>query len=282
MNDHDYTPTVLVRVVVLLISSCCMSTHSLYANSVHDYEISVERKDHSEDFSAMTNEKLSAGHQFWHVDFASGNATFTAEVLDGASPNEIPSSFPTHPLMVYDLIPFKWDLITDIPVLNLLHEFPRYAGAGEVKFEDLVHSFNIQVNVPSKYEYSYPNNVTLVLGLTTTTEALEMLVPMDLRHSTGSYFVSDPQQLVYRLSIELRELSEGTSGQSRPQMSLLELRGFTFNDETLHDFQILGVPVSHNIRFGNTSVKFGFQWAGQPESLPLRYPQVPFLTHAGM
>ena len=182
--------------------------------------------------------------------------------------------------MFQEALPVKWDVTNELPLLNVLHEFPNYTAAHQIQTLDLLDIFNVEVIVPQRYQYAYPDFATLIFELATNTRAILVDVPMKLDETRKSYEIVDPVELAFNLEREIEAFQEAndTNFYVKPELTLKEMSGFQFDENSVINFRITGIPVAYNIRFGSVVVQSGFQWGGKPDSLPLRYPQLPFLS----
>ena len=221
-------------------------------------------------------DQVRQGRVFW----LSHESELTEEMLGGRSVSDWKWSISTHPEMFYDRLPFRWEAVWRMPLINLLPEFPDYSTASEITFLDLLNHFNVQVVVPSRYDFTYPETAGLVFELRNRDRAIEVNLPMRFDSYSNSYFISEVERFHFRLREELARFHRGDNleRKSLPEIKFKALMGFEFNENTVSNFVFTGIPVAHNFRFGSTVVDSGFQWAGKPEKLPLRYPQLPFLT----
>ena len=267
---------------VIRLTLCVLVVPLCYSSEVLGQELTIE------EISVHREERIDpveAGRQYW-LQLAEGmmsstqDFTIPSELLDGKDSSDIKWGVSPYPKMLYQVLPVTWKATLDFPVLNFLHEFPEYVSDRQIQMLDLLSIFNIEVIVPGHFRFNYPENATLVFELYTDSKAISVNVPMELAGTLGTYAIVDPDELVFRLMREIEEFQLGTTNYQliRPEMSLEALTGFDFNENTVSNFRFTGIPVAYNVKFGSVVVHNGFQWAGQPTALPLRYPQRPFLT----
>lgn len=240
-------------------------------------EIPVSKNNHSD--------PVEEGRQFWvqlAEDIVSGKADILIpkELLDGRNLSDIKWGISPYPIMLHHVLPVSWDAIMDTPLLNVLHVFPDYQSVREIKTIDLLRVFNVEVIVPAHYRFNYPEHAVLELVITTDSRAIAVDVPMQLDVVSNAYVIMNVEELAFKLESEIEFFRSGTPQHQyvKPELTLSALSGFEFNENTVTRFRFTGIPVSYNIKIGSFVVSHGFQWAGKPDSLPLRYPQRPFLT----
>lgn len=268
MHTHSY---VSVRRFLYVILVWGFITN----NFVLAKSVSITEKKTSE--HRDTVDLVQQGQEFW---LNGGLGDLTTEMLGGRDLSELKWGVSTHPTMFYDILPFKWQAVTELPLLNVLPEFEDYTSPAQIRLEDISRKFNIEVIVPDRYEYQLPNDALLVVELVARTSTYKIEVRMGLDYVESSYFIKEPRDLVHELLRYLQKLQHVTVAgvNNRPEFIVREFRGFKFNDESVKQMRFTGIPVAYNIKIGSVMVDSGFQWGGQPEAMPLRYPQIPILT----
>ena len=268
-----------LRLAVFCLLLLCIG----YAGSSTAQEISVQEIQLDRDSGI---DQVEAGRQFWvevgqRFFEGTGDLSIPSELLDGRDDADIRWSIAPHPMLLGQLLSVEWEAISDMPVLNFMHEFPEYSSTRQIKAVDLWRAFSIDVIVPHSFGFVHPNQANLIVQLASEIRAIQVNVPMSLDESRTTYVVGDPDEFTFVLSREIKNLQAGASEfQSvRPEMRLREFRGFEFSENTIKNYRFTGVPVSYNVKFGSVVVHDGFQWAGKPDALPLRYPQLPLLTN---
>ena len=242
--------------------------------SVEVLPIDLERRD-----------VVQEGMDFWIGDFAHGNSdhsheiAITAEMLGGATFDEYGKPIATHPMMLYDILPFKWLAAWELPLMVLLPETDQDQTLRDVDFEFLLAKFNIEVLVDEKYGFNLPDHSNLTIELSNGVRRSNIHINMTLDDQRRNYFIGNPQYVLRGIRDELRHFEVGTRHKvtQKPNMSFIQMDGFEFNADTVNDMRVTGIPVAYNFNVGQTRVESGFQWGGQSEAMPLRYPQRPFL-----
>lgn len=267
----------------ILIVLALNMTFSTFAVGVTVTEVPANRTD------AITDDDVvQSGQRFWRevgLRYLEGIdehpfSSITKEMLGGRDYTEITWAVESNPTTIYWVLPISWQGVSEIPLLNLLREFPNREGAHQIQAIDLLSAFNIEVIVPQKHEFVFPTNPTLVVELSTKERKILLEIPMQQEMNKHTYTISDPYEMMITFfrEVEVFRSVNSTQGLIYPEFSLREFRGFVFNEDTVQHFRFTGIPVAYNVKFGSTSVYHGFQWAGQPNKLPLRYAQEPLLS----
>ncbi len=232
-----------------------------------------------------TRNVVQEGLDFWIGDLAHGNSDdlheveITPEMLGGISFTEYGKPISTHPMMFYDILPFKWSAVWKLPLMVLLPEMDRDLSLLDVDFAFLLTKFNVEVLVDDRYGIDLPDSTNLTIELSNDVRRSYIHINMMLDDRAQSYFISNPRYVVRGIRDELRHFELDTRDEvtQKPNMAFIQMDGFEFNPDTVNDMRITGIPVAYNLNVGQTRVESGFQWGGQLEAMPLRYPQRPFL-----
>ncbi len=228
---------------------------------------------------------VQEGLEFWNGDLALGSSDdlqeveITPEMLGGVSFTEYGKPITTHPKMFYDVLPFRWLAAWELPLMVLLPETDQNQTLRDVDFEFLLRKFNIAVLVDEKYGFNLPDHSNLTIELSDEDRRSNVQINMTLDDHSRSYFISNPQYVLSGIRDELRhfEVDNRQKITQKPNMTFIQMDGFEFDPDTVNDMRVTGIPVAYNFNVGQTRVESGFQWGGQLEAMPLRYPQRPFL-----
>lgn len=224
-----------------------------------------------------------AGREFWIAAvFSSGDQRpFTREMTGGLDHDEftkqLVNGWSTHPTMFYQALPFNWDIVFELPVLNVLPNFPEHTKPWSIRLGDIFSIFNIEVILAEHHAYELPTSTLLIAELRFQDRAYQIDVPMILDEDGTSYYMQSASDFVSVLRPYLEGRPIVSPENPSPDFELREFQGFTFDEYTVKRMDPMGIPVAYNINIGSTTVKSGFQWGGKPEGMPLRYPQIPFL-----
>ena len=228
---------------------------------------------------------VQEGMDIWIGDFAHGNSDhsheieITAEMLGAATFDEYGKPLATHPMMLYDILPFKWLAAWELPLMVLLPETDQDQTLRDVDFEFLLTKFNIEVLVNEKYGFDLPDHSNLTIELSNEVRRSNIHINMALHDHSRAYYISNPRYVLRGIRDELRHFEVHTrdKGTQKPNMPFIQMDGFEFNPDTVNDMRVTGIPVAYHFNVGQTRVESGFQWGVQSEVMPLRYPQRPFL-----
>ena len=182
-------------------------------------------------------ERIAEGINFWVTGFDNGTSHLSSKLLGGKDPSAIEKPFSTYPTMLYEVLPFEWDLVPTIPLMNIKHELPNEPMHSGHSITQLINVFNVLVLTSPELDYQLPDSADLIIELKSPDQVLEFQVQMKLDQGQGSYSIVDPQAFVSRLGLEIEELNRNQRHPTiRPTLTLREMRGFEFSEETVSNF----------------------------------------------
>lgn len=235
---------------------------------------------------AVAVDPILAGQEFWQkrrtTDGDPRDGQFTRDMTGGLDPIEFErqliGGWSTHPAMFYQLLPFNWDVTFELPLINILPNLPEHSRPGTIRLGDVARIFNIEVILADHFAYELPASASLIAELRFEDRAFQIEIPMVLNETESRFYMANAQDFIYALLPYFENRPIVSPENPKPDFELREFQGFRFDESTVVGMHPLGIPVAYNVNLGATTVKSGFQWGGKPEGMPLRYPQLPFLT----
>ena len=187
--------------------------------------------------------------------------------------------FSSHPVRFRDILPFKWEGISDtIPIMLFSADRSASRGLTRKSLPILLEAFNIKL-VTANELIDWPPHADLNIALSGSVLKQERTMQVKMRWDSdiSAYFLADPyatHEDLMRIVDELTPQQGNYIKKSElPTLKLISLTGF---EDLIYEIERIhfprGIAVTHSVRLGSVRLSTDFSWLGRPAELLALFP----------